>query len=72
MPAQRLAERNPPADPSHLPDSVLGFRAYASAEFVITPAELSSLRKFTRAANYIAAGSYPNSNVCPSLCSARP
>lgn len=56
MPAQRIAQPNPPPDPSHLPDSVLDYRARASTGSVITPAEMTSLRKFTRAANYIAAG----------------
>ena len=55
MPAQLLAQPHPPPDPSHLPDAVLDIRAHPSAPD-ITPAELASLRKFTRAANYIAAG----------------
>lgn len=56
MPAQRLAQPNPSADPSHLPDSVLDYRPQTSHGSVIAAAEISSLDKFTRAANYIAAG----------------
>ena len=57
MPGQRLAQPNPPADSSHLPDSVLEYGVKASSTgLAITPAELASLDKFTRAANYIAAG----------------
>ena len=56
MPAQLLTQPNPPGDPSHLPDAVLDLRPQASTGAVITPAELSSLDKFTRAANYITAG----------------
>ncbi|KAF8135032.1 XFP N-terminal domain-containing protein [Boletus edulis] len=53
MPAQRLAQPNPPADPSHLPDSVLDLGVQVASD--ITPAELASLDKFKRAANYITA-----------------
>ena len=56
MPGQRLAQPNPPPDPSHLPDSVLDYRVRVSTGSVIAPAEFASLNKFTRAANYIAAG----------------
>lgn len=55
MPAQLLAQPNPPPDPSHLPDSVLDYRV-VHTKSDITSAELASISKFKRAANYISAG----------------
>ncbi|KAG9315302.1 hypothetical protein JVU11DRAFT_4441 [Chiua virens] len=55
MPAQCLIQPNPPGDPSQLPDSVLECCAHRITPN-ISPVELASVRKFTRAANYIAAG----------------
>ncbi|KAF8442369.1 phosphoketolase [Boletus edulis BED1] len=55
MPGQLLAQPNPPADSSHLPDSVLDCRVRAGTSSDITSTELASLDKFKRAVNYIAA-----------------
>ncbi|KAG6373448.1 putative phosphoketolase [Boletus reticuloceps] len=55
MPGQLLVQPNPPADPSHLPDSVLDCRVRAGTASDITSTELASLDKFKRAVNYIAA-----------------
>ncbi|KAL4074769.1 XFP N-terminal domain-containing protein [Scleroderma yunnanense] len=54
MPGQRLAQPNPPPDPSHLPDSILDNRVQLGA-FSISTTELAAVEKFRRAANYIAA-----------------
>ncbi|KIJ14307.1 hypothetical protein PAXINDRAFT_176841 [Paxillus involutus ATCC 200175] len=55
MPGQRISQPNPPPDPSHLPDSVLECRAQTDTKPVLSNDELTSLRKFKQAANYITA-----------------
>ncbi|KAI6025181.1 XFP N-terminal domain-containing protein [Pisolithus microcarpus] len=56
MPGQRLFQSDPPADPSHLPDAVLGNSVKLDvSSFAISNAELEALQKFRSAANYIAA-----------------
>ncbi|KAG6333272.1 hypothetical protein ID866_5814 [Astraeus odoratus] len=58
MPVQRLSQPNPPADPSHLPDTVLENAVKIDTSVAINDNELAALQKFTRAANYIAAGEF--------------
>ncbi|KAF8842103.1 D-xylulose 5-phosphate/D-fructose 6-phosphate phosphoketolase [Paxillus ammoniavirescens] len=55
MPGQCISQANPPPDPSHLPDSVLECRAQTDTKPVLSNDELTSLRKFKQAANYITA-----------------
>ncbi|KAH7884704.1 XFP N-terminal domain-containing protein [Phlebopus sp. FC_14] len=57
MPAQIIAVPNPPPDTSLLPDSLplLDKSIHPAAKTVITDAELAAVRKFRRAADYIAA-----------------
>lgn len=55
MPAQELFQANPPPDPSLLPESLNSLSVKLDLD-ALTPAELSDVRKFRRAADYIAAG----------------
>ncbi|KIJ62782.1 hypothetical protein HYDPIDRAFT_41494 [Hydnomerulius pinastri MD-312] len=55
MAAQCIDQPNPPPDPSQLPDSMLDYRVQTGTGYVISASELDSVRKFRRAANYIAA-----------------
>ncbi|CAL1716765.1 unnamed protein product [Somion occarium] len=54
MPAQLLSQPNPPPDPSHIPDSILSLRVDVPKN-VLSSNELDSIRRFRRAADYIAA-----------------
>ncbi|KZP31650.1 D-xylulose 5-phosphate/D-fructose 6-phosphate phosphoketolase [Athelia psychrophila] len=55
MPGQEIAQANPPADASLLPDSVLDLHIHLDNKNILTDDELASIRKFRRAADYIAA-----------------
>ncbi|KAF7985626.1 hypothetical protein HWV62_2125 [Athelia sp. TMB] len=55
MPGQEITQPNPPADPSLLPDSVLDLHVNLDIKNVLSEEELSAMRKFRRAADYIAA-----------------
>ncbi|KAH7927923.1 D-xylulose 5-phosphate/D-fructose 6-phosphate phosphoketolase [Leucogyrophana mollusca] len=55
MPGQQISQPNPPPDPSHLPDSVLDYGVQIRTAAVLHESELLALKKFRRAANYIAA-----------------
>ncbi|KAI5989622.1 XFP N-terminal domain-containing protein [Pisolithus orientalis] len=56
MPGQRLFQSDPPPDPSHLPDSILDNSVQLDvSSLAISNVELDVIRKFRRAANYIAA-----------------
>ncbi|TDL14289.1 phosphoketolase [Rickenella mellea] len=54
MPAQFIAQANPPADPSHLPKSLSELRVELKLD-VLKPEEVKALKHFRAAANYIAA-----------------
>lgn len=58
MPAQELAQSNPPPDPSLLPDSILDLKTTFSIKNVLSPEELSAIQQYRRAADYIAAGMF--------------
>ncbi|KAI1797383.1 phosphoketolase [Ganoderma leucocontextum] len=55
MPGQRLFQPNPPPDRSLLPESVLDFNVTLDTKNVLSPEELTALKQFRRAADYIAA-----------------
>ncbi|KAH9481511.1 putative phosphoketolase [Psilocybe cubensis] len=55
MPAQIISQPNPPADPSLLPDSTLDYAIKLDTKDYLSPEELDGIRKFRRAADYIAA-----------------
>jgi len=55
MPKQEIAQANPPPDPSQLPDAILDLRVTLDTQNALTPEELADIRKFRRAADYIAA-----------------
>ncbi|THH28321.1 hypothetical protein EUX98_g5854 [Antrodiella citrinella] len=55
MPAQQLAQPNPPPDPSLLPESILSLKVELNYKNVLSSQELSALKQFRRAADYIAA-----------------
>jgi xylulose-5-phosphate/fructose-6-phosphate phosphoketolase len=61
MPAQLLAQANPPPDPSRLPDSVLECRVQLDIKNALLEDELKAIQMYRRAANYIAAGLF---NCC--------
>ncbi|KZP31655.1 hypothetical protein FIBSPDRAFT_705530, partial [Athelia psychrophila] len=52
---QEIAQANPPADASLLPDSVLDLHINLDNKSILTDDELTSIRTFRRAADYIAA-----------------
>jgi xylulose-5-phosphate/fructose-6-phosphate phosphoketolase len=56
MPGQQIAQANPPPDPSHLPDSLLDLRVTLDTQNVLSPDEVENIKKFRRAADYIAVG----------------
>ncbi len=56
MPGQLLYQPNPPPDPSQLPDSILDYSIKLDLTNVLSKEELSALKQFRRAADYIAAG----------------
>jgi xylulose-5-phosphate/fructose-6-phosphate phosphoketolase len=55
MPGQKLAQSNPPPDPSNLPE-MLGELAVKLKLDVLSKDEVQSLKNFRATANYIAAG----------------
>lgn len=57
MPAQQIAQANPPPDASLLSKDILQFEAQINTKDYLSPDEHKSLDLFTRAANYISAGS---------------
>ena len=59
MVAQQLFQPNPPADPSLLPSSLEALKVQLPLD-VLTEDELLDIKRFRRAADYIAAGqSFP-------------
>jgi xylulose-5-phosphate/fructose-6-phosphate phosphoketolase len=62
MPGQELLQPNPSPDPSSLPDSILQYGVQLNTKDYLPKDELESLEMFTRAANYIAAGSFQSNN----------
>jgi xylulose-5-phosphate/fructose-6-phosphate phosphoketolase len=58
MPTQGLAQANPPPDASQLPEEVLNLKINLDISDALSDAEIGALRKFRRAADYIAAGEY--------------
>ena len=56
MPGQLLFQPNPPPDPSQLPESILEYGVKLDITKTLTPEELSAIKQFRRAADYIAAG----------------
>ncbi|TFK49509.1 D-xylulose 5-phosphate/D-fructose 6-phosphate phosphoketolase [Heliocybe sulcata] len=55
MPGQVLYEANPPPEASRLPEELLKLRVQLDVTNVLTKDEVESLKRFRRAANYIAA-----------------
>ena len=56
MPGQLLLQPNPPPDPSQLSDSLLQYGMKLDIKGSLSPEELSAVKQFRRAADYIAAG----------------
>ena len=56
MPAQEIAQANPPPDPSQLPEYVLNLKTKIPNQNVLSKEELSAIQQYRRAADYIAAG----------------
>lgn len=70
MPAQQISQPNPPPDPSLLPDSILDYAVELDTKDYLSSEELDGIRKFRRAADYIAAGQPSYLLLIPySLCS---
>ncbi|THH15649.1 hypothetical protein EW146_g4848 [Bondarzewia mesenterica] len=55
MPAEEVAQPNPPADPSHIPESILDLRVQLNICDALTDEERVCIQKFRNAADYIAA-----------------
>jgi xylulose-5-phosphate/fructose-6-phosphate phosphoketolase len=55
MPAEILDKANPPPGVSHLPDSILSLHTSINIENALSKSELSAVKQFRRAADYIAA-----------------
>ncbi|KAI9061053.1 phosphoketolase [Trametes sanguinea] len=55
MPGQLLYQPNPPPDPSQLPDTILDYRVQLNTQGVLSKEELSAIKQFRRAADYVAA-----------------
>ncbi|KAF9048473.1 phosphoketolase [Panaeolus papilionaceus] len=55
MPAQRISQPNPPADPSLLPDDVLNLAVQLNTTDYLSEDELRAIQDFRKAADYIAA-----------------
>jgi xylulose-5-phosphate/fructose-6-phosphate phosphoketolase len=56
MPAQELLQPNPPPDPSNIPDTMLQHSVVLHTKDYLPKDQLASIKAFTSAANYIAAG----------------
>ncbi|KAF4613835.1 hypothetical protein D9613_007622 [Agrocybe pediades] len=64
MPGQIIAQPNPPADPSLLPDAFLDYAVKLDTKDFLEPKELDAIKQFRRAADYIAAAMiFLNDNV---------
>jgi len=59
MPGQLLTQANPPPDPSRLSDDILKYAVQLNTANVLSDNEHKSVQLFTRAANYITAGTQP-------------
>ena len=59
MPGQLLAQANPPPDMSRLSDDILKYAVQLNTHGFLSDNEHKSVQLFTRAANYIAAGTQP-------------
>ena len=68
MPAQELAQPNPPPDPSQLQDAILDWSVKLQTKDFLSSDELQSVRAFRRAADYIAAGVSSLPLTHPSHC----
>jgi xylulose-5-phosphate/fructose-6-phosphate phosphoketolase len=55
MPKQEISQPNPPPEPSQLPEQVLDLRISLNTQGALTPDEADAIRKFRRAADYLAA-----------------
>lgn len=62
MPAQRISQPNPPADPSLLPDDVLNLAVQLNTTDYLSEDELRAIQDFRKAADYIAAGMFVLNN----------
>jgi xylulose-5-phosphate/fructose-6-phosphate phosphoketolase len=58
MPAQVLLQPNPPPDPSNIPDTMLQHSIALDTQDYLPKDQLTSVKAFTSAANYIAAGQF--------------
>jgi xylulose-5-phosphate/fructose-6-phosphate phosphoketolase len=56
MPKQEIAEANPPPDASQLPEALLKLKVNLETTDALSDAQVDAIRKFRRAADYIAAG----------------
>jgi xylulose-5-phosphate/fructose-6-phosphate phosphoketolase len=56
MPKQEIAQANPPPDSSQLPDALLKLKIDLVTSDALSDGEVEAIRKFRRAADYIAAG----------------
>ena len=63
MPAQELAQPNPPPDASSLPASIAELGVTLNYANYLQKDELQSVQAFRRAADYIAAGALPFSRI---------
>lgn len=63
MPAQQLAQPNPPPEPSQLPESLLDLKVQFSNIEILSEYELRAVKAFRSVACYISAG------VCHQLSS---
>ena len=58
MPGQELLQPNPPPDPSNIPDAMLQHSIALDTKDYLPKDQLASIKAFTGAANYIAAGKF--------------
>ena len=65
MPGQLLFQPNPPPDPSQLPESILEYGVKLDLKNVLSNEELTAIKQFRRAADYIAAGVHFSSLFAP-------
>ena len=59
MPGQLLFQPTPPPDPSQLPESILQYGVQLDISNTLSSEELTAIKQFRRAADYIAAGKLP-------------
>jgi xylulose-5-phosphate/fructose-6-phosphate phosphoketolase len=56
MAKEEIAEANPPPDASQLPDLLLKLKVDIDTADALSDDQVDAIRKFRRAANYLAAG----------------